>query len=314
MYRIFLLLILLLNNFLLFAQETNISDSINLLNKSKLVQYAIKKENAYHLKEEINKNYIEKFSPKKEVSLENYIKLNVQNAIILYKIFYANNLKLEDSVKTKLISEIVPEPGYKLNLKVDKLFEYDKYYALYSVYKENDNYFNDRNKKEVLYPFELSYDNYFLIGLDINTYQIRYLSGNFFLSPTPLYERVMLDTAHQDIYTQILESRLFQFQVVDLFEREFNFKEDYICYSGYSKVLSSKVMAYISVSNPDQITLKYWEFWDDNCFQYQIEMTPIPKNNELRFIEKKLLNINEIPINLRKYINIKSIKTPNPEQ
>lgn len=200
-----------------------------------------------------------------------------------------------------LLDSVLPDYDYKLKFDIQRYDYYGNNSYTYSFYKEKDIFTNGENAYEsMFYKGMFPYDNYFLVAFDSLTCEVKFLSGNFFLSVLPSDELFLQDTINE--LQCLLRYRLFQYQVRDLAYSKY--EHEMYTFVGYSEVLNKPLLIYIepydkSVNNddqyPDKISFRYYTEESGVFYEVTKRIIRAPRNLEATREEKRIVQRNCIP-------------------
>ncbi|AXY74124.1 hypothetical protein D3H65_09125 [Paraflavitalea soli] len=143
----------------------------------------------------------------------------------------------------------LPDHGFRLKMKVEKLnWAYPlPEFTVYKVYLQNYQYINDSNGVEKKH-FDIWSDNFFLIGLNQVTKEIKYISGQFFISAISDDFRVSIKDPLS--FLEYLKFREYRYQVKDI--KFIKKKKKSFFYEGYSNSLGQKIKITMSLNDLEE--------------------------------------------------------------
>lgn len=200
-----------------------------------------------------------------------------------------------------LLDSVLPDYDYKLKFDIKKFDYYGNNSYTYSFFKQEDIFTNGENEyKSTFYKGMLPYDNYFLVALDSLTCEVKFLSGNFFLSILTHDELRLKDTINE--LKCLLRYRLFQYQVKDI--EYYKYENEMYTFKGYSDVLKRPLLIYIEPYDksafpdyqyPDRIFFRYYKEDSGKFYEMTKKINRAPKDIEATYEEKRVVPKDSIP-------------------
>lgn len=190
------------------------------------------------------------FSQNIEESLD-----NIEKNILIYKITYSENLN-QYKVGFDYLYNLLPNKDEKLNINHIKSTLKLSNYKLYEIYLTNFIYKKmDRDKDEnkiskISGKSAISkLSEKYLVGLNLKTKKIIYISGMFFQSE--ISHLFNLSKKKKDSFYDFLNLKLFNYQMKNIGFKKKNGK--YLIFEGYSMKLKSKIIIKVLKKNYDFI-------------------------------------------------------------
>lgn len=120
-----------------------------------------------------------------EINENEIIEEKVLKNILIYRL--TKTSVVENSVNGNFLKDntyfwnLIPDIGFrmKLNIKEEDILYPDSTYQLFSIYKKHDTFTNDEINFDLDFPFNLQFDNNFLVALN-RSGEMKFISGNFY--------------------------------------------------------------------------------------------------------------------------------------
>jgi hypothetical protein len=191
----------------------------------------------------------------KVANVEDYLYTRVYKNISAYNIRYGN-YQLNGSIKKDIFRDnsdffyepFIAGPGFKLDMKIEKIDSNlpDSSFTLYKIFVGGFDYTNKSDTSTITYMGQYTFQN-FLVALNEKNGEIKFISGQFFLSA--IADEFHINTKVPESLIPYLEMRTFVIGGKNISYWRRRHKQ--LFFNGDAVTLNKKFIVSIDMKNPD---------------------------------------------------------------